>query len=275
MFEFIKKLIRKNPFIYNIIFMIFVYGGRQSVFYFHYLLRKMGVRQKFNYDELLKFKSIHQGKRCFIVGTGPSLKLEDLDLIKNEFSISVNSIVLSYGDTSWRPTYYAIQDKRAYEKLEKEIKKAKMPFVFIGISNKRLTPISDIDFIPYPLNLLDHGKRVTTHLNKFSQDAFKCVYDGHSITYSAIELAVYMGFKEIVLLGIDCDYSRQVNHVKAYCTQDDKNAAFLMRESYKIANDFANKNDFRIINCTRNAKLDVFEKRALEEVLKQDPTTAC
>jgi hypothetical protein len=247
--------------------MVIIYGGRQIKFSFGRLMRVLGIKGKYDYSKLKSFKDKHKGERCFIVGTGPSLTLEDLQLIKNEYSFSVNSIVLSYADTDWRPTYYAIQDRFGYEKLKDAIREAKMPYVFNGISDKRMTPVLDIDFIPFPLNLLDHGKRIPNHITKFSADAYHCVYAGHSITYSAMELAVYMGFKEIVLLGVDCDYSKAVNHVKAYSVQDDVNAAYLMRESYKVARKYADEHDIKILNATRNAKLDVFEKVDLEKIL--------
>ena len=40
-----------------------------------------------------------------------------------------------------------------------------------------------------------------------------------------------------------------------------------MRESYKVARKYSDEHDFRILNATRNAKLDVFEKIDLEEYL--------
>lgn len=267
MVEKVKRLIRKYPHIYNFLYMCIIYGGRQIRFTCQLVLRQLGIIGRHNYLRLKEFKGTHEGKRCFIVGTGPSLTMEDLQLIKNEYSFSVNSIVLSFPDTDWRPTYYAIQDRFGYEKLKDAIRKAKMPYVFNGISDIRMTPRMDIDYIPFPLNLLDHGKRIPNHITKFSSDAFKCVYAGHSITYSAIELAVYMGFKEIILLGVDCDYSKSINHIKAYSVQDDVNAAYLMRESYKVARKYADKHGIKILNATRNAKLDVFERVSLEQVL--------
>ena len=264
----IKQFIKNRPHLYNAIFMTKIYLPRQISFWIKYLMRTCGIKVKYDYSLLKQYKDIHKGERCFIVGTGPSLKMEDLEKIKGEYSFSVNSIVLSFPDTTWRPTYYAIGDSFGYEKLKTAIREANMPTIFCGISNKVMTPKMDVKFIPYPVNLLDHGKMIPEHINKFGGDAFKVVYDGHSITYSAMELAVYMGFKEIVLLGIDCDYSKAVNHIKAYSVQTDINAAYLMRESYKVARKWTDVHDVKILNATRNAKLDVFEKVELEDILR-------
>lgn len=265
----LKEIVKSKPRLYNAIYMIFIFSAGQAAFWTKYIGRLFGFEKKERYEELKAYKNIHKNERCFIVGTGPSLTMEDLELIKNEISFSVNSIVLSFPDTDWRPTYYAIQDRFGYEKLEKVIESANIPIVFNGISNTVMTPKMNIRYTPYPLNLLDHGKMIPHHITKFSGDAFKVVYDGHSITYSVIQLAVYMGFKEIILLGVDCDYSKTVNHVKAYSVQNDSNAAFLMRESYKVAKKYADAHDIKIRNATRNAKLDIFEKVELEKALKE------
>lgn len=56
--------------------------------------------------QLKKFKNIHKGQRCFIIGTGPSLTVEDLELLKDEICFGSNRIFEIYPRTSWRPTYY-------------------------------------------------------------------------------------------------------------------------------------------------------------------------
>ena len=43
---------------------------------------------------LRSLKNIHSGKRCFIIGNGPSLTPGDLDLIKNEYQTVDVSTVL-------------------------------------------------------------------------------------------------------------------------------------------------------------------------------------
>ena len=54
-------------------------------------LRKMGVRWK-KYEWLKQYKNKYDGKRCFIVATGPSLTVEDLSLLKNEITFGCQVI---------------------------------------------------------------------------------------------------------------------------------------------------------------------------------------
>ena len=67
----------------------FWYGMQKS--YFKAWLRDKGLKKFPEFDYLLNWKDSHKGERCFIVATVPSLTIEDLNLIKNEFSLSMNS----------------------------------------------------------------------------------------------------------------------------------------------------------------------------------------
>ena len=60
----------------------------------------------------------YRGRSCFVVGTGPSLCLEDLERIRPAYSFGVNAAVLALGQTGWRPDFYLIQDEYVYRRLE-------------------------------------------------------------------------------------------------------------------------------------------------------------
>ena len=64
----------------------------------------------------------------------------------------------------------------------------------------------------YPLNFLNHMLEHKRYHTKFSDDAFAVVYSGYFDHIFSIQIAVYMGFKEIYLLGTDCNYSGNMQH---------------------------------------------------------------
>lgn len=64
----------------------------------------MGADPRFRQTE--ECRNRHYGERVFIVATGPSLSLEDLEKLKNENTISMNSIVNVFSKMDFRPTYY-------------------------------------------------------------------------------------------------------------------------------------------------------------------------
>ena len=74
------------------------------------------VREYYN-PQIERFKGIHSGERCFIVATGPSLRIGDLECLKKhgELCISVNGIIQLYDSTTWRPDYYVLEDRNRFQ----------------------------------------------------------------------------------------------------------------------------------------------------------------
>ncbi|MFD4703697.1 6-hydroxymethylpterin diphosphokinase MptE-like protein [Gottfriedia sp. NPDC058432] len=232
-------------------------------------LRLMGISHVNQYKKLKLLKNKHVGERCFIVGTGPSLTIEDLEKLHNENTYSMNSICLAFNETNWRPTYYGIQDIGIYNQFEKEIESLEVECKFISDFIVKQKKVSDDSFI-YPHNILSHDFPHKKYYSKFSGNAFAVVYDGYSITYSMIQIAVYMGFKEIYLIGVDCNYPSNLNHhFREYQGVDSTflTAGERMVVAYKEAKMFADKNNIKIYNATRGGMLELFERVNLDEVL--------
>lgn len=234
--------------------------------------RSKGFEDK-RFMPLKSYKGIHGGKRCFIVATGPSLTIADLEALENEFSFGMNSIVKLFGKTNWRPTYYGIQDCNVYEKMRDEILKvygnADNIFISDLIADRFGAPDN---FHQFPLDAVYHDNQLELdrYFARFSDDCYRIVYDGYSITYSLIEIAIYMGFTEIYLLGADCSYKRGAKNHIVDSGNDDKNEEKnhdKMIVGYKKAKEYADAHGIKIVNCTRGGMLEVFERKTLESVL--------
>ena len=57
-----------------------------------------------------RFKDIHKGERCFIIGTGPSLNLINFNLIKDEIIFGVNTPHTGLPKFGITCDYYAVSD---------------------------------------------------------------------------------------------------------------------------------------------------------------------
>lgn len=223
------------------------------------------------YEKLRTLKNKHLGERCFIVATGPSLTIQDLEKLKNEVTFSMNSICLVFDETDWRPTYYGIQDIHVYQKLKSHIENLTTEGKFIGDNISKKVNKLENQYI-FPLNLLHHRVSNTNYHTKFSDDAFAVVYSGYSITYSLIQIAVYMGFKEIYLLGADCHYSSNMKHhfrEYGHVDPDYLKAGEQMIVAYEVAKKFADDHDINIYNATRGGRLEVFKRVDFEQVLSE------
>ena len=127
------------------------------------------------------------------------------------------------------------------------------------------------EFIKYPFDMLNHYypgiiKKPDVYL--FSDDPYAIVYHGMTVTYSAMQLAVYMGFKEIYLLGCDCDYSGEKQHFMDYGlkTETADNPESKAIAAYTTAKNYADEHGIKIYNATRGGKLEVFERVDLDSL---------
>ena len=181
-------------------------------------------------SDLQKFKNIHNGNRCFIIGNGSSLKSTDLDKIKQngEISFGSNGIYKIYDSTEWRPNYYFCQDTTALNSLKSldidnlslENGAAFLGFVNMNISFNICKFLTNIKFpkkiLPYRVNYLNldveknqcipYYEFPNTAFPEFSFDISEFVYSGRTVTYSLIQFATYMGISELYLLGVDNDF---------------------------------------------------------------------
>src|SRR5690242_15309754 len=66
----------------------------------------------------------YAGKRCFVVGNGPSLKKTDFSLLENEITFATNRIYLAFDQLKWRPSYYVCSNDLIVEQCAKEIGRA-------------------------------------------------------------------------------------------------------------------------------------------------------
>ncbi len=230
------------------------------------LLREIGISNR--YKNIKQFCNIHKGKRCFIIATGPSLTISDLEKLDNEYTFGMNSIAMICDKTNWKPTYYGIQDEYVYRNIESSIKNCGFKNIFVGSNLIKFFDIPQ-SFYVFPFNILKHKFPNAKLFTKFSKDCSLTVYDGYSITYSLIQLAVYMGFTEIYLLGADCSYNGKKQHFIEHGVIDktaDK-AGDRMRFAYREAKKYADNNGIKIYNATRGGELEVFERVNLDDVL--------
>lgn len=226
------------------------------------------------YEGLLEYKNRHNGERCFIVATGPSLRISDLDMLKNEICFSVNTIFKAFEDTDWRPTYYTIQDHFVYNQHKDKIDKISDGVKQKFFSDWLLEKCSVQGNIFFPTNVKDNYLLAYKKVPGFSDDCFDTVYASTTIVYSTMQLAVYMGFKEIYLLGCDCNFSGPQKHFKTDINEERdfvkslNDVSKYYERTYNVAKQYTESHNIKIFNATRGGSLEVFERVNLDELLE-------
>lgn len=223
-----------------------------------------------------KLKDCHKGERCFIVGNGPSLKTEDIDNIYDlgVASFGFNLIYKLFSSVKWRPTYYVLADYMLYKTYYDEIEKINVDQMFIR-------NFYNMDALPYIDNAIyyrGYARRGYYEDQKYSKDVSKVVYSGCSVMFDAIQIACYMGYKKIYIIGADFsnigDAASKGNHVYDGVYKDKRVVAGrsywdAVSTALQKCKEYALENDIEIYNATRGGFLEVFERKDLDEVLKE------
>lgn len=222
------------------------------------------------------------------MGNGPSLKDVDFDMLKGLDSFGLNAAYRAYERMNWWPTYHGCFDYRVtdnhkenYQKLisDSPIKKCFYIRDYFG-SHEKFQHV----------NLQQFGS--TNKINQSTED-FSSFCDNGNSGANASSVSICLGYKKIILLGVDCNYVEFVDG----CERDgaglkiketpDKNPNYWF-DDYQQAGDEYNVprgEDFHlptwnmfayraahagieVVNCSPTTTLRCFERKTLEEAIK-------
>lgn len=256
------------------------------------IIARNQTRMSKNFDKckygkkLGAFKNTHNGETCFIIGNGPSLKIEDLTKIYKLGipSFAFNRVFCVFDETPWRPTYYVSQDENVTFGMQDKFENLSLNYRFHPIRWKWYLGIN----IPKAYYFKTTSK--DDKILGFSKDFAKEVYDSSTVAYTAFQLAYYMGFKKIYLIGFDQNYRVSLDKDGNVVTNDkvtkdyfsdkyknEKTDDLLLPNLYEMNKAFISvdhhiKNgdiDLEVYNATRGGMLEVFRRVDLDEVFKE------
>lgn len=272
------------PKIYSILRSI--YGQARAVFLYSYILER-------NKD----LKNIHQEKRCFILGNGPSIKNQDMKLLANEIVFSLSNGYYHPEYDIYRPRYHVVpyltfsnleggmNHEKAIEWFKQMDERILDSEIFLGINQLSLVKKNQI-FNKRKVYWLHYG--FSNYKNNIP-DLTGNIPEAQSGPQLAISIAAYMGFTQIYLLGVEHDdicnekyeyfYERSVmifkdplvdekNYFKEDIVQRIKTANRLF-QIYGDIKDMAEKNKIEIKNCTLGGLLNIFPRVKFEDLFNK------
>lgn len=160
-----------------------------------------------------KFKGIYRGKRCFIVCNGPSINKQDLMPLKNEIVFSVSSGYHHKDYLTIQPMYHCIPQFGCNKCLRPEDVVAWFKEMHSKIGSAELF----LDLFQAPVikkHGLFPGRKINYVYSGFSRkenitqivDISRKIPSVSTAPVLCLMVAIYMGFKDIYLLGIDNDF---------------------------------------------------------------------
>lgn len=224
---------------------------------------------------LKAFKNKHTGERCFIIGNGPSLNSMDLSYLKDEITFGVNKIYLLFDRLGFSTTYYVSINGLVIEQCAKEIEKIKCPKFIKWDYRKYLVSTPETIFL---------RSRGTAG---FYQDPdTQGLWEGGTVTYVNMQLAYFMGFSEVILIGVDHSFKNVKSPNKVVVSEGDDTDHFdpnyfgkgfkwqlpdleTSEKAYRLAREAYESSGRRIVDATVGGKLDIFKKVKYEEIIKK------
>jgi hypothetical protein len=216
---------------------------------------------------LLQFKEYHDGEDCYIIGNGPSLNKMDLSLLNGYHLFALNKAHFLLEQYKLNFSYHVCVDDEILEQILPVIETGEL-----GCSSF----ISQRD-LRKPLQDYTHVQRLyTTERWSFYTDISFPISVGYTVTFVALQLAYFMGFKRVFLIGVDHNWGvtnepnsvfifegEDINHFHPqYSTglhwhSPDKEGNEV---SYALAKHHYNRNNRQIFDATVDGKLSVFPK---------------
>ncbi len=155
--------------------------------------------------------SIHSGKRCFIIGNGPSLADQDIVRLKDEITIVVSSFYRHPEARTIHPKYWVLADPSFWAKPDKYFMPTLNAAMDKNVHVKLFVPSGGADFF---LNI-NTGPLIDLHF--FHYDPSKSIDSqidfssgippfGQNVVAICLMLAFYLGCNPIYFIGCDHDF---------------------------------------------------------------------
>lgn len=198
-------------------------------------------------DKILDFKNLHKNKHCFIIGSGPSLSGLDLSPLRRRLTFGLNRSFMAYEGAY----YHCCMDERLFDLYPEELKNTRYLFT---LENR-----------PWgiPIKLLG--------ASGFSWDLEQGFYSGYTVSYFALQIAVYMGFDRIFFLGLDLKNTNEKTHFfgKDFHSKDHDTTEYpKMISSFQLACKELADSNIKVYNCSETSKLECFPFMSFEDAIK-------
>jgi tetratricopeptide (TPR) repeat protein len=144
-----------------------------------------------NFADISQFRDKHNGESCFIIGNGPSLREMDLSPLRHRIAFGLNKIHLLFDKLGFETTYLAAANPYVIQQAAKEISNLSMPRFIMVWGREFIQKDEKIIFLRENRDQL------------FVKDITEGVCIDATVTYMAMQIAYYMGFKTVVLIGVD------------------------------------------------------------------------
>ena len=247
----------------------------------------------------VELKDKYNNERIFILGSGSSILLYDLKVLSNEYVMTQNSFHMHKDIHDIEPNFHCVvpyyQSEKEYSTWIEYIgdMKEKMPsttFIW-GLNTKALIDNHHPELIKQSYYIRTKYDSLT--LNHATVDIAKTLMNIPTVLTQCLSVAIYMGFREIYLLGFDLDqichtndrtFGRFYGMSKLTDSKFEEDAErnlkvettdgwynwWLMNKQFFLLKSYADQNKIKIINGTQGGILSYFKREPIENIIGQE-----
>ena len=217
------------------------------------------------------------GYRCIVIGNGPSLRKMDLSILKDEYTFGLNRIYLLFDELGFETSFFVSINKLVLQQFAEDIKKIQA-LKFLNWASRSDYPVDEKTVL---LSAKPGFKVDGDIIHGYFADTF-------TVTNVALELAYFLGFSEVILIGVDHSFIQKGTANRAVVAQkEDLNhfskdyfgpgVVWQLPDIDNIESGFQetkvlyHRNGRNIVDATVNGKLQVFDKVVFEDCLAKSP----
>ena len=229
-----------------------------------------------------RFRNMYAGRRCFVIGNGPSLNKQDLTPLANEITIVMNSFNRHPIIEKWQPTFFCMAEPLETltpEQIVLDLKNIAAQAHFFRIEHKERFDkhrFIDPDKVYY---LKTSGvPRSDWPASRQAIDLSQTIPGCQSTAHMAIMIALYLGCSPIYLIGLDHDWLAQPVVSTHFYEGGPDFSMFSYKQMMEMMlnvwvihewiKDVASKQGVVIYNATDGGFLDVFERADYKSIIK-------
>jgi 6-hydroxymethylpterin diphosphokinase MptE-like len=214
---------------------------------------------------LRAYRDRHRGERCFILGNGPSLGTMDLSPLESEVTFGLNRVYLLFERMGFPTTYLVSVNRHVIEQCADDIDRLPLP-TFLSWHSRR--------FLADPSRAVFVRSIGRPH---FAVDPSIALWEGATVTYVALQLAYLMGFRQVILIGVDHSFATKGPAHQLVTSEGDDPNHFdpsyfgkgfrwqlpdleTSEIAYRMARRAFEADDREVLDATVGGKLQVFPK---------------
>ncbi len=220
--------------------------------------------------KLKQYRNIYRDETAFLIGNGPSVRIEDLERLKGRITFCCNKFYMSYAYHSFRPTYTVSADDKMIEDFGDEIVKNSSGIVWFCSTFPVVQKEKDFYWV-----------FMQSEKMRMEEGALPAgVYHTGATLLAALQIGYYMGIRQFVLYGVDHNFKYESKDLKSSTTEGNhfienyrEGKPWFVPDTLRIEYSFKKMADILeeqggyLVNASRKTRLPYIKLAAFEDYL--------